>query len=107
MVASFLKPMDGLCAALYTQLHLFAVPSVPSFLLLQASLPPAVAIVSLPFLRLFRDTEDSESACAARPNPSESALSASYRARAHSATPPPLPQWSAMPLCARSRWLRC
>ena len=66
MVASFLKPMDGLCAALYTQLHLFAVPSVPSFLLLQASLPPTVAIVSLPFLRLFRDTEDSESAFATR-----------------------------------------
>ena len=62
MVASFLKPMDGLCAALYTQLHLFAVPTVPSFLLLQASLPPSVAIISLPFLRLFRDTEDSESA---------------------------------------------
>jgi hypothetical protein len=69
MVASFLKPMDGLCAALYTQLHLFAVPSVPSFLLLQASLPPAVAIASLPFLRLFRDTEDSESACTAPPAP--------------------------------------
>jgi hypothetical protein len=61
MVASFLKPMDGLCAALYTQLHLFAVPTVPAFLLLQASLPPTVAIISLPFLRLFRDTEDSES----------------------------------------------
>ena len=104
MVASFLKPMDGLCAALYTQLHLFAVPSVPSFLLLQASLPPSVAIASLPFLRLFRDTEDSESA----------SLHAFLRSRltrgaptTHAFCPSPPSQWSAMRLCARSRWRRC
>ncbi len=60
MVASFLKPMDGLCAALYTQLHLCLAPTVSGFLLLQATLPPSVALLSLPFLRLFRDTEDSE-----------------------------------------------
>ncbi len=63
MVASFLKPMDGLCAALYTQIHLCLAPTVAGFLLLQAALPPAVALCSLPFLRLFRNTEDSDSKC--------------------------------------------
>jgi len=97
MVASFLKPMDGLCAALYTQLHLFAVPSVPSFLLLQASLPPTVAIVSLPFLRLFRDTEDSESAPrrAAQARDLRSVQPHVQRKRPRSALTP-------LPRCARS-----
>jgi hypothetical protein len=114
MVASFLKPMDGLCAALYTQLHLCLAPTVSGFLLLQATLPPSVALLSLPFLRLFRNTEDSESARTRLPCATAAALPCI--AHAHLPTSfltliPPFtlnpPQWSATPRCAHSKPPRC
>jgi hypothetical protein len=59
MVAAFLKPMDGLSAALYTQAGSLLALRVPAFLALQAVVPSLTALAALPFMRLHISTEDS------------------------------------------------
>ena len=59
LVAGFLKPMDGLSAALYTQASCVLGLSVPAFLRLQACVPPLTAVAVLPLLRKHLETEDS------------------------------------------------
>ena len=59
MVAAFLKPMDGLSAALYTQAGSLLALRVPAFLTLQAVVPSLTALAALPSMRLHVSTEDS------------------------------------------------
>ena len=59
MVAAFLKPMDGLSAALYTQAGSLLALRVPAFLALQALVPSLTSLATLPFMRLHVSTEDS------------------------------------------------